>query len=396
MVARAEDWPQFLGASRSGTYPGKVGWAAAGPKQLWEKKVGPGWSGPVVSGGRVILFHRVGDKEIVECLDWATGKELWRGDHATAYVDDFGFDDGPRATPSVADGHAYTFGAEGMLSCWRMTDGKLVWQVNTKQRFKSDKGYFGMVCSPLVEGEAVVLNVGGTAGNGKGAGVAAFDCNNGKLLWQATDHEAGYSSPVAMTVGGKRYVVSLTRAGLVGLEASSGKVVFEEPFRSRSSASVNAASPVVVGDLIFVSASYGVGAACFRFDGSKLVEVWRAEDALSCHYATPVRREGYLYGFDGRQETGCNLRCVDLKSGKVKWSEEGFGAGTLMLAGGDLLILHEKGELIRAAATPEKFEVRQRAAILGPDVRAYAALAGGLYYARDKQKLVCVDLREGK
>jgi outer membrane protein assembly factor BamB len=395
--SRADDWPQFLGPSRSGaaSKPGIVDrWPDAGPKILWEKKIASGWSSPVVSGGRLILFHRAGDKEIVQCFDAASGNPIWRGDYDTAYTDDFGFDDGPRATPTLSDGRVYTFGAEGTLSCWELAGGKPLWRVDTKKEFKADKGFFGMVCSPLVEGEAVVLNVGGSGGKGKGAGIAAFNRKTGKLLWQATDHEAGYSSPVLMDSGGKRFIVSLTRGGLVVLDAA-GKVIVDTPFRSRSSASVNAASPVIAGDLIFVSASYGTGAACLRFDGAKLDEVWRAEEALSAHYATPVYHDGHLYGFDGRQETGCNLRCVELKTGKVKWSKDAFGAGTLMLAGNDLLILHENGELIRAPATPDKFEVKQRAAILGPEVRAQGALADGLYFARDKQKLVCVDLREG-
>ena len=394
--ALGEDWPQFLGPSRNGMTREAGRWSGERPKIVWQKEIGQGWSAPVVAAEKLILFHRAGDKETVECLEAKTGKPIWREDYPTQYVDDFGFDAGPRSTPAVVDGGIYTFGAEGMLSCWPVAGGKAIWQVDTRKQFKADKGFFGMVCSPLVEGDVVIVHVGGTLGKNKGAGVAAFDRVSGKPLWQATDHEAGYSSPVVMTVGQKRFVVTLTRAGLVGLEPKTGKVVFEQPFRSRSAASVNAASPVIVGDLIFVSSSYGTGAACFRFGGNKLEEVWRAEDALSCHYATPVYNDGHLYGFDGRQETGCNLRCVELKTGKVKWSEEGFGAGTLMLAGGELLILHEKGELIRAAATPAKFEVKQRAMILGPDVRAYGALADGLYFARDKEKLVCVDLREGK
>jgi outer membrane protein assembly factor BamB len=397
-VTPGDDWPQFLGPSRNAVAGGSIvaRWPDAGPRVLWDKKLGQGWGGPVVSNGRVIVFHRVGDKEIVQCLESAGGKEVWGRDYETRYQDDFGFDEGPRSTPAIADGKVYTFGAEGMLSCWALEDGKPLWRVDTKREFNADKGFFGMVCSPLVEGESVILNVGGTAGKKKGAGIAAFDRNTGKPLWNSTDHEAGYSSPVAMETGGRRLVVSLTRAGLVGLDPKDGRVLFDKPFRSRSAASVNAASPVIVGDLIFVSASYGTGAACFRLKGDDLEEVWRAEDALSAHYATPVYRDGYLYGFDGRQEQGCNLRCVELKTGNVKWSEDGFGAGTLMLAGDDLLILHEKGELIRVVASPEKFKLIQRATILGPEVRAYAALAGGLYFARDKEKLVCVDLRETK
>jgi outer membrane protein assembly factor BamB len=391
-AAGGRDWPQFLGLTRDGVYAGKdlaETWPAGGPKVLWTKKVGAGWSGPVVAGGKLILFHRVGDKETVDCLEAESGKVIWKGDYDTAYQDDFGFDPGPRSTPAIDGGHVYTFGAEGMLSCWEMKSGKRVWNVDTKQQLEAGKGFFGIVCSPLIEGDKVILNVGG-----KGAGIVAFDKNSGEKLWQATEDEAGYSSPVAASFGGKRYVLSLTRSGLVGLDPKNGKVFFEHPFRSRSNASVNAATPVLVDDLVFISASYGTGAALLKFNEDGPKQLWANDDSLSCHYATPIYRDGWLFGFDGRQEQGCNLRCVELKSGKVKWNEAGFGAGTMMRAGNDLLILSENGELIRAAASPDGFKAKDRTQILGHETRAYAALANGLYFARDRGKLVCVDLRK--
>jgi outer membrane protein assembly factor BamB len=393
----ASDWPQFLGPTRDDVYAGTDladTWPADGLKPVWKKDVGSGWSGPVVSGGKLILFHRLGDKETVECLDAGSGKPIWSGDYPTAYVDSFGFDNGPRSTPTIVDGRVYTFGAEGMLTCWDINNGKQIWQVNTREQYHSDKGFFGMVCSPLVEGDAVILNVGGTRGKNEGAGVAAFDKTDGHLLWKATNHEAGYSSPVVATIGGQRRVLSLTRGGLVDLDPKTGDVRSIFPFRSRSEASVNAASPVVVGDQVFITATYGTGATLLKLDGAKPQAVWANDDSLSAHYATPVYKDGYLYGFHGRQEQGASFRCIELKTGAVKWSRDHVGAGTVMLAGDDLLILHERGELIRAAASPDAFKLKSRAKILEPEVRAYAALAGGYYYARDTQKLVCIDLRK--
>lgn len=395
--ALATDWPQFLGPTRNGVYAGNdvaAAWPAAGPKVLWQTDVGTGWAGPAVAGGKLILFHRLADKEVVECLEAASGKKLWNADYDTAYVDDFGFDNGPRATPAIDGGKVYTFGAAGDLNCWDLATGKQLWNVDTKKALNADKGFFGIVCSPLIEGDAVILNVGGTAGRAKGAGIAAFDKTSGKVLWQATDHEAGYSSPVAATIGGKRYVLSLTRAGLVALDPKTGKVFWAHPFRAANDASVNAATPVVVGDQVFISASYNVGGALLTFAETAPKQVWANDESLSAHYATPVYRDGHLYGFHGRQEQRASLHCVEWKTGKVKWDAERFGTGTAILAGDDLLILHEKGELVRVAASPDGFKVNQRAQILGADVRAYAALAGGLYFARDKQKVVCVDLRK--
>lgn len=390
-AALAADWPQFLGPNRDGTCSTSDladTWPAGGPPVVWKKDVGQGFSGPVVSQGKLILFHRVGDKEIIECLDAKTGNRHWVSDYPTAYQDDFGFDEGPRATPTIGNGNVYTLGAEGMLNCWDLATGRNVWRVDTKKNFTAGKGFFGIACSPLAEGQLVILNVGGE----HGAGICAFDASTGKLRWKATDDEASYSSPVAATIRGKRQALVFTRAGLVSLDPASGNVSFRFPWRSRMNASVNAATPLVVDEQIFLSASYNTGAVLLRLTGAGPQKVWSGDNILSNHYATCVYHEGFLYGFDGRQETGPSLRCVELKTGKVRWSEENFGAGTMMLAGNRLFILTEKGELIAAPATPDGFKSTARAQVLPFESRAYPALADGFYYARGKSKLVCVDL----
>ena len=388
---RASDWPQFLGPTRNLVSPESDvpdHFPSAGPKLVWKKDVGQGFSGPVVSAGKLILFHRLADKETVECFDAQTGNHLWTSDYPTHYQDDFGFDEGPRATPAIADGNVYTFGAEGVLSCWELASGKRLWQIDTKGQFTAPKGFFGLACSPLVEGNAVVVNIGG----GKGAGIVAFDKVGGKLLWKATDDEASYSSPVAATFDGKRYILVLDREGLVALDPSTGKVFFKFHWRSQTNESVNAATPLVIEDKIFISASYGTGAAMLKFRESGPEVLWSGDEILSNHYATSVYRDGFLYGFDGRQESGPSLRCVDARTGKVRWSQDNFGAGTLMVAGDKLLILTEKGQLILAPATPDGYRPASHAQILPFNSRAYPALADGMYYARSKDKLVCVDL----
>jgi len=383
------DWPQFLGPTRNGIYPGEVvdHWPPGGPPVLWHKDVGAGFSGPVVSTGKLILFHRVNDHERIECMDAQTGKTLWTSEYPTGYRDAFGFDEGPRGTPTIADGRAYTFGAEGKLHCWDLATGKKVWGVDTAAKFPVDKGFFGMACSPLVEGNLVIVNIGAT-----GAGIVAFNKDTGEVAWKAADDEAGYASPTAATIRGKRYLLDLTRAGLVALEPVTGKVYFHFPWRSRTRESVNAATPLVVGDEIFISASYGTGAALLRFNEAGPKPIWSGDEILSNHYATSVIKDGFLYGYDGRQESGPNLRCVELQSGKVRWSQDNFGGGTITLAGGKLLILTEKGELICAPASPDAFKPTARAQILSFEVRDYPAIANGRLYARSKDKLVCVKI----
>jgi outer membrane protein assembly factor BamB len=342
-----------------------------------------------VADGQLILFHRLNDQEVVACLDARTGEPKWSHSYPTAYRDDFGFDEGPRATPCIDHGRVYTFGAEGMLTCLNLADGKMIWQVNTKNEFHPRKGFFGAACSPLVEGSAVLLNIGGPGG----AGLVAFDKASGGVLWKNSDDEAGYSSPVAATIHQRRYVFFFTRAGLVAVDPADGKIQFHYPWRSAMDASVNAATPLIIDDSIFLSASYGTGAILLRVRDNGVEKVWSGDDILSNHYATSVCYRGFLYGLDGRADLGTpSLRCVELKTGKIRWQDDAMGAATVLLAADQLIILTEAGELIRAPATAEAFKPADRVQIMPNGVRAYPALAGGFLYARSKDKLFCVNL----
>jgi outer membrane protein assembly factor BamB len=389
--AFALDWPQLLGPSRNGVYAGaelNEKWGPTSPRVLWRKEIGQGLSGPVVAQKRLILFHRVDDREVVESLDALTGAPQWRHAYPTTYRDDFGFDEGPRAPPVVSDGIVYTYGAEGKLHAVELATGKPLWNVDTMRQFDVAKGFFGAAGSPLVENGRVIANIGGKKG-----GIVAFDAKTGKVLWTATSDAASYSSGVSATILKQRYAIFLTREGLVGLDPANGQVRFQRPWRARQAASVNAATPLVIGESIFISAEYGPGAGVLRFDGARLVDVWLSNDVLSNHYATSVYHQGQLYGFHGRQEFGPVFRAVDFQTGKVLWTTQRFGAGSVTLAGNRLLIVHENGELILAAASPKAFQQIASARILPPTVRAYPALADEILYARNDDTLVAVDLR---
>lgn len=394
----AADWPQFLGPTRNGTYAGNDlarTWPKNGPPVLWQHPVGQGFSGPVVSQGRLILFHRLENQETIECFEAKSGASLWKFGYPTAYRDDFGFDEGPRATPSIFDGRIYTHGAEGVLACVDLATGKKIWNVDTRHQFHTAKGFFGIAGSPLVENHAVLLNVGGP----DGAGIVAFDRLTGKVLWKATDDEASYSSPVLGTVSGHQLALFLTKGNLIGADPGDGRIAFTFPFRPGIRASVTAASPLIIGDMIFISGSYGAGAALLKVNpGATSVEkVWGGDDLLSNHYATSVYRDGFLYGIHGRTDPGweppASLRCIDCKSGTVRWQKENFGAAVLTLAGTDLLILTERGELMLGPASPEGLKISSQAQVFPNQMRAYPALADGLLYARSKDTLFCVDLR---
>jgi outer membrane protein assembly factor BamB len=389
----AADWPQLFGPARDGhSTETKLNWnwPKEGPPIAWTKAIGTGWAGPVVADGRVYLFHRVGEEEILECLDRADGKRRWHSTYETTYRDDFGFDDGPRATPTVVDGRIFTLGANGDLSAFNALDGNRIWHRNLRADYKADKGFFGFACSPLVIGKAVLVNVGG-----KGAGVVAFDVATGKELWKSTDDGASYSSPVAAEIDGKPAAVFLTRYGLRILDPGTGQQRHEFAFRPRLNESVQGASPLVWKDQIFLTVSYSTGAALLHAKGKELEEVWANDKTLSSQYNTPIRVGDYLYGVHGRADVGTAiLRCVEWKTGAVRWSEPKFGVASLIAVDDGLLALTEAGELVRFDAAPGGYKERGRAAILTKPTRAAPALAEGRLFARDGARLVAVDLRK--
>lgn len=386
----AQDWPQILGPGRNGIYTGPpivASFPRTGPPLLWRRAAGAGFAGPAVSAGRLVLFHRVNNRETVEAMDAATGKTLWTFAYPTSYRDDFGFDEGPRAVPVIAGGRVFTHGADGWLHGLDFATGRQLWSSDTRRVFDAPKGYFGVATSPLVDGDRVMVNVGG-----KNGGIVAFDAASGKTLWTSTSDEASYSAPVIAEIGGQRTAVFFTRTGLVAVDPADGRVRYQYRWRARMAASVNAAAPIVVKDQIFLSASYGTGAVLLQVANNAVTPVWSGDESMSNHYSTSVHKDGYLYGFEGRQEFGQRLRCVELATGKVMWDVEGFGAGTLLIAGEALVIMRESGELALAPASPKAFRFAARAQLLPGVVRAYPALADGRYFVRNDRQLSAFDL----
>jgi outer membrane protein assembly factor BamB len=385
----AADWPQHLGPTRDGHSP-ETGlartWPKEGPAVAWKRDVGAGWSGVAVAGDRLILFHRVEDDEVVECLDPATGKDRWTGKYHTRYVDQFDFVNGPRATPLIADGRVFTFGADGDLRAWDVATGKELWGRNVNKEYGVAKGYFGAGSSPILAGSKLLLNVGV-----KGAGIVAFDPASGKELWKASDDPVSYSSPVLARIGGEELAVFFTRSGLLAVKPDSGEVRIRHPFRPRLQASVSAASPVVSGDRVFLSTAYSTGAVLLEVKKGSVETIWQGENILSCHYNTPILVKDHLYGIDGRQEGGqASLRCVEWDTGKVKWTKEAFGCAGLIHADGLLIACPENGDLVLIDPSPDGYKELARATVLESPLRALPALADGRLFVRDGKKLLAL------
>lgn len=372
----AGDWPQILGPKRDGQAQGEAlpdQWPAAGPKVLWQGKIGAGYAGPAIVGRRVVLFHRVGDQERVEAFDLASGKSLWRADSPARYRGGIDADKGPRCVPTVVDGRVFAFGAAGDLYAVELASGKKLWTRNLYDDYSGDEGYFGAGSAPIVVGGKLLVNVGG-----KGAGIVGLDPATGKTLWQGTSDAASYAAPSSMTIGGKEQAIFITRLNALAVDPATGQTQLLTPFGKRGP-TVNAATPLVIGDRVFLSASYGIGAQLLKYDGVAAKPLWGNDDTLSSQYATAVEHDGFLYGCHGREDAGpADFRCVELETGKVRWTQPGFGVAHVIAAGQKLLIVKVDGEVLLAAADPAGFKRLGKYALLSfGKARALPALSDG-------------------
>ncbi|MCB1129095.1 MAG: PQQ-binding-like beta-propeller repeat protein, partial [Verrucomicrobiae bacterium] len=273
LAGRAGDWPRFLGPTGDGTSSERgllASFPSEGPPRLWARAIGAGYSAPSVRGDLLVLHHREGDEEIVEAMDAGTGTTRWRHADPSRFSDPYGYNNGPRSTPLLTADRCYTFGAEGRLLCLELAAGRRLWSRDTGREWQVPEAFFGVGSTPLLEGDKLIVMVGGMPD----AGVVAFDPADGCTLWESVgrstwegtpktgwrgepavdwadeDQQASYTTPVAATIHGRRQVLCVTRQGLVSLDPDHGTVNFKYWFRSDVPQSVNAMTPVVSGDLI--------------------------------------------------------------------------------------------------------------------------------------------------
>ena len=426
--AAGSDWPRFLGPTGDGKSSERIRTAWPLPIR-WHKKIGEGYSMPSVAEGRLAVFDRHGDKARLASWRSETGEELGRSEYRSVYEDYYDYSKGPRTTPVVDDGRVYTFGVEGMLRAHRAVDGELLWQIDTTAEYGVVKNFFGVGSTPVIEGDLLIVPIGGSPEDspaihsgqvkGNGSGIVAFDKRSGKVRYSVTDTLASYASPTLATIDGRRWGFAFTRGGLVGFAPATGEVDFYFPWRAKVLESVNAATPVVVDDTVFITECYGPGSALLRVKPGGHEVVWkdpRRPKSLESHWGTPIHHRGYLYGSSGRSTGNAELRCIEHATGKVRWSEPGLSRSTLLYADGHFVVLTEYGRLLLVEATPERFKkvaemdlgVAQPAeAAAKTPVDATAAdrpvlrfpawnapiLAHGLLYVRGKDQLICLDAR---
>lgn len=327
----------------------------------------------------------------MECLDARTGESLWAFRYPTQYVDRYNYNGGPRSAPAIDGDRVYTFGAEGVLTCLELATGRKVWQRPLNRDLGVPKNFFGVGIAPVVEGVLVLLNAGGP----DGAGIVGIDKGSGRIVWKTSDDGASYSTPIVRRIGERRLAVFLTKRGLRIVDPQSGTSLYDMPFRSPLYESVNAASPVVAGDVVFLSAAYGVGAIALRVTPAGIETLWHQMRNLQNHWATSMYCEGYLYGAHGRHEKEAEIRCLDMRTGEVRWaSPRGeIGRPTFLMAQGHLIILGERGDLVLVKVDPAAYREKARVHLLDGPCWAPPALANGLLYVRNETRLVCLDLR---
>lgn len=385
-----QDWPNWRGPSYDGVSTEtawRTDWSNRQPRVLWKKDVGTGASTVSVVGDRLYTMGNQSNRDIVWCLDAATGKVIWqqRYDCPLARRQ---FEGGPGATPTVSDGKVYTLSHDGQLHCFDADSGKPIWSVNIVADFGGKRPRWGYAGSPLVIGNRVIVDTGS-----RRASTLALDKNTGKQVWASGDQPAGYAAPVLLKINGKDQVVVFKAKQLVGLDPASGRQIWSVPWETGYD--VNATPPVVVdGDKLFISTGYRRGCALVRVGQGRPNMLWQKRD-MSTQMNGVVKHGDYIYGISGNAGGG-KLMCMRLSDGKVMWSERGYGTGALMLAADHLIVSSERGgKLVVAPASSEGFEPTGQMEDLFP-ARSWVVpvLSHGRIFVKDnKGNLAAVDVR---
>ena len=421
--AIGEDWPGFLGTNRDGKSNEtgiKMDWSAGKLNILWTADLGEGYGAGSVSGGRFFIGDRVKDQSRLTCFDAKTGESLWVHKYETDYVDMYGFDGGPRCSPLIHEGRVYMFGVEGMLYCLDVDNGAEIWKVDTAKEFGVIQNFFGVGSTPVIFQENLLVMVGGSPQSSQkvqrgalnlvesnGSAIVAFDKRTGEVTFQSGNDLASYSSPVIRQINGQDCCLAFCRQNLIGLDPSNGKIKFEFPWRAKKLESVNASTPLVIDNQVFITESYGPGSALLDLTSGKPDVVWKdsgRDKAMEAHWNTPIEIDGHIYGCHGQYRNAAELRCIESASGKVKWSQPGLDRTSLTYVDGHFVCLSESGGMQLLKVNSESFDpvttyeepadknVTQ--ASLEYPCWAAPVIADGLMYIRGKNRLVCFELSQ--
>ena len=387
--AAALDWPQFRGVNRDGVSAETDlprSWPAEGPRVVWKRAIGEGYSGISVAGDRLYTMDSDGTAEYVLALETGSGKEVWRVPAGPKLIDSMG--NGPRTTPTLDGGTVYAMGSHGRLLALKAADGAKIWEVDLPHAFAAQRPNWGYSGSPLIDGDLLILEVGGKDGRG----VMAFEKATGKVRWGALDGDAAYASPVVMTIGGVRQYVMPRRAGsqTVALRPD-GSVLWTHP----GPFSAIASALLIPPDKVYVSGGDDAGAVLMRIkteggEGGKATveELWKTR-TMKNHFNNAVLVGDHLYGFDN-----ATFKCLSVATGEQAWAFRGLGKGSLLAADGNLLIvLSDQGTILLVQATPGAYTELARFQAMEGKAWTAPALANGRLYLRDHDEIVAVEVK---
>ncbi len=402
LVLQAADWPQYRGASGDGVSSETLKWNAAGLKSVWKTPSIGGFSSYSVAGGRAFTLSLKeldgASQEFLTVQDAASGKDLWSAPLSVAKYDKGGDDgtadnkggDGPRSTPVVLGNSVFVLSSQLALRAFDVASGKPQWTVDLKADHEGRNIQWQNAASPLLEGG--LLFVGG---GGPGQSLLAVDPATGKVVWKAFDEKITHATPVAATIHGQRQVIFFLQSGLLAVEPKTGKELWRYSFPYKVS---TAASPVVSGDIVYCSAGYGVGAGAVRIakgsGGFTATEIYRlpGNQPLANHWSTPVVKDGYMYGMFQFKEYGKGpVKCVNIATGEVKWTKEGFGPGHVVLMGNDVVALSDAGEVVRFAAEPSDYKELSRQKVLDGKCWTTPSISGGRLFVRSTKEAACLE-----
>ncbi|MBI1941681.1 MAG: PQQ-like beta-propeller repeat protein, partial [Acidobacteria bacterium] len=342
-------WTDFRGPKRDGRYD-EMGiltdWPSSGLPLLWRQPIGGGYASFVVANGKAYTIEQRRNAEVVAAYEVRSGRELWKDSWPAEFREAMG-GDGPRATPTWDAGRLYALGATGELRCLEADTGKVLWSRNILSDNQASNLTWGMAASPLVVEEKVIVLPGGPSGKS----VVAYDKLTGKPIWKAQSDRQAYTSPMLVTLAGKRQILVVSAERALGLTVEDGALLWDYPWVT--SYGINAAQPIIVGESrVLLSAGYDHGAALVEISqterGFEARRLWE-NNQLKNKFSSSVLHEGHIYGLDERI-----LTCIDVETGERRWKGGRYGYGQLLLASGHLIVLTESGDLALVKATPER------------------------------------------
>lgn len=383
LAAAGADWPGWRGPGRNGITR-ETGWSwkwgTNGPTVLWRQNAGKGFSSFAAVGDRVYTMGNSNNVDTVFCFGAATGDLLWKHSYPCE-LQPLSYEGGPGSTPMVDSGRVYTFSKGGDLFCLDANTGTVIWS-NKFDLWQVQKGdwantwrYAG---SPLVIGDRLFMSLG-RAG-------AAFDKKNGTPIWQSPMDHPGYSSPVPYQMGATQLLALFSGREIIGVTQADGHELWNIPWRTLWD--LNAADPIVHEGRMFVSSGNGVGCALFDIRTNPPAQLWRNKNLMTTMNAA-VLWEGHLYGFNDSR-----LTCLSWETGEALWTHLDLRKGSLIVAGGKLVLLSENGKLVIAEPNPKRFEPLAEAVILEGRCWTTPVLSHGRLFARNAAgHVVCLGLQ---